>query len=96
MNNWRWDGDVWDYDPDQEAPWLFQDGQPILTGEIKCASKIDAEYIVKACNLFPELVKMVDKLASKLERLHFESDKDDLDIEVLFIESDELLIRAKQ
>jgi len=64
MNNWIWDGNVWDYDPEQESPCLYHSGRPILTGEIKCVSKDYAEYIVKACNLFPELVEISELISN--------------------------------
>jgi hypothetical protein len=49
---WEWDGNVWDYNPEQEAPWLVnQDGDRILSGEIKCHKEADAHLIAAA----PEL-----------------------------------------
>ena len=34
---WEWDGPVWDYEPENEAPWLLDaDGHPVLQGEIQC------------------------------------------------------------
>jgi hypothetical protein len=61
---WEWDGPVWNYDPENEAPWIVgqPNGKSILTGEIKCASKEDAEYLVQAANLLPEFVVALEDM----------------------------------
>jgi hypothetical protein len=56
---WQWDSNVWDYDPDNEAPWLVTDAYAVgiekhldqgvvLRGVIKCRSKDDAHLIAAA------------------------------------------------
>ena len=54
---WKWDGDVWDYDYAEEAPWLIgKDNQIILKGEIECANKASAHLIAAAPELY-EFIK---------------------------------------
>lgn len=59
---WEWDGTPWQYDSDNEAPWLMQspwDGinsKRILGGSIYCESEADARLIAKA----PELLEAAE------------------------------------
>jgi hypothetical protein len=48
---WGWDGKVWDYDHEQEAPWLVRSDsadarivEKVIGGEIEC-TEANAEYI---------------------------------------------------
>lgn len=58
---WEWDGNVCDYDPENEAPWLVQapwdskESQSILIGSIKCKSKANAKLIAAAPELLAAL-----------------------------------------
>lgn len=45
---WSWDGKVWNYDSEQEAPWLVADRKSIVTGEVHC-SEANATFIA-ACD----------------------------------------------
>lgn len=51
---WEWDGDVSNYDPENEAPWLAQapwtsrDSKNVLMGTIKAVRAEDAAYIAAA------------------------------------------------
>lgn len=57
---WEWDGDVSNYDPLNEAPWLvFDDVTPVLTGEIKCRNPADARLIAAAPELLETLKQMI-------------------------------------
>lgn len=46
---WGWDGPVWNYDPEEEAPWLVQegDGLTVITGELMCSEE-NAEFVALA------------------------------------------------
>lgn len=52
---WEWDGNVCNYDPENEAPWLVQapwhakGRKRVLTGSIMCDRESDAAFIA-ACN----------------------------------------------
>ena len=41
---WSWDGKVWNYDSEQEAPWLVADRKSIVTGAVHC-SEANATFI---------------------------------------------------
>jgi hypothetical protein len=61
---WNWDGEVWDYDPENEAPWLVDAADKrVLWGGIKCDSAANARLIA-ACN--PETMRA---LLAELDRL---------------------------
>lgn len=57
---WAWDGPVWDYDPDNESPWLLTDegskSDFVLTGEMKC-TEADARLIAAS----PELLYLAQR-----------------------------------
>jgi len=58
---WKWDGNVCDYDPTNEAPWIIAgalDETPVLTGEIKCSNPANARLIASAPDLL-EVLQMV-------------------------------------
>ncbi len=60
---WKWDGDVCDYDPEQEAPWLVGAlGESILTGEIHCERTTDRDFIVRACNSHDDLLAVCERI----------------------------------
>ena len=61
---WKWDGNVCDYDPEQEAPWLVLDPDssttdPILRGEIHCGNPANARLIAAAPDLLKALQAML-------------------------------------
>jgi len=62
---WYWDGNICDYDPENETPWLvqepwhFKESQAILTGYIKCKSEANARLIAAA----PELLAVLQAIA---------------------------------
>jgi len=48
---WRWDGNVCNYNPEEEAPWIVagkNDEIAVLTGGISCANEADARLIAAA------------------------------------------------
>jgi hypothetical protein len=63
---WEWDGPVWQYDKDNEAPWLVQhpwrsvESKTVLGGSIKCQSEADARLIAKSPELY-DLIKYILK-----------------------------------
>lgn len=64
---WKWDGNVCDYDPEQEAPWLVLDPDssttdPILRGEIHCGNPANARLIAAA----PELLKALQAMLTHM------------------------------
>lgn len=56
---WEWDGPVWSYDSDNEAPWLIQSESDhrvfVLMGSIRCNNKADARLIAAAPDLLHAL-----------------------------------------
>lgn len=59
---WEWDGSVWDYNPEQEAPWLMAPApirRPIIQGEVNC-SFANANYIAAAS---PDVVAHLCRIA---------------------------------
>jgi hypothetical protein len=62
---WNWDAKVWDYNHEQEAPWLVtKDGTFVLQGSIDCR-EIDARLIADA----PMLLAERDTLAARVKVL---------------------------
>jgi hypothetical protein len=57
---WEWDGDVWEYDRETEAPWLMsaKTGMPVIQGDIDCM-RDDAILIAAAPDLLEALIHMV-------------------------------------
>ena len=53
---WEWDGDVWEYDRETEAPWLMsaKTGMPVIQGDIDCM-RDDARLIAAAPDLLEAL-----------------------------------------
>jgi len=59
---WKWDGNPCDYDPENEAPWLLdENGNPVLTGTIKCVSPEHARLIAAAPDLLATLQFIVEE-----------------------------------
>jgi hypothetical protein len=69
---WSWDGPVWDYNYDEEAPWLVAKSvaDPVLRGEIKCDRKADADFIA-ACNpaTILSLIARIEELEANVKAL---------------------------
>lgn len=65
---WKWDGDVWGYDREQEAPWLLAgpDDKRVLWGEIN-AHESDAKLIARAPSLLRELIERVRAMEKVVE-----------------------------
>ena len=60
---WEWDGNVWDYNPVFEAPWLEGgDGRIILKGAITCSSEANAHLIAAAPELYEACETMLFEL----------------------------------
>lgn len=51
LGPWKWDGNVCNYDPNQEAPWLTAGDIVVLGGEITCKVEADAALIAAAPDL---------------------------------------------
>lgn len=60
---WFWDDKVWDYDPEQQAPWLINSNDDrILSGQITCLNEADARLIAAAPDLLKALEGTIDWL----------------------------------
>ena len=63
---WEWDGNVWQYDEQNEAPWLiqapYQDvrSKTVLSGRIRCNTEADARLIASAPELLDALIVCCD------------------------------------
>lgn len=63
---WEWDGNVWQYDEQNEAPWLiqapYQDvrSKTVLSGRIRCNTEADARLIAAAPELLEVLHECID------------------------------------
>ena len=57
---WKWDDTVWDYDREEQAPWLVteRDDARVLWGEVKC-SEPNAHLIAAAPDLYEALEALV-------------------------------------
>ncbi|WP_369952120.1 hypothetical protein [Ralstonia syzygii] len=66
---WEWDGNVWSYDSDNEAPWLVQSGSDhrvfVLMGSIRCNEEADARLIAAE----PELLEALQEAISLIESI---------------------------
>lgn len=66
---WEWDGRVWGYDKEQEAPWLNdREGNRILWGEIN-AHKRDAELISHAPSDLAYLLSLLESSEKEAREL---------------------------
>lgn len=72
QGEWKWDGNVCDYDPYHESPWLVDEKDsypPILGGQIKCANPANASYIAAANPAaILELLDRLEKAEKDAER----------------------------
>ena len=55
---WKWDGDVWDYDDVEEAPWLITKDAPIITGQVDC-NYSNARLIAASPDLLKALADII-------------------------------------
>lgn len=78
---WQWDGNVCDYDPEQEAPWIVDvELSRVLTGTIKCKNPADARLLAAAPDLLAcqtmgaqlNTPDFLDWIADRLEHIHGE------------------------
>lgn len=60
---WKWDGNVYKYDPEEEAPWLIAENTEVLEGEIHCKSEADARLIEAS----PDLLAACEAFCSQIE-----------------------------
>jgi len=62
---WEWDGRVWQYDEQEEAPWLVQapwhdiKSKAVLSGSIRCNTEANARLIAAAPDLLDALRSML-------------------------------------
>ena len=57
---WHWDDTVWDYDPEQQAPWLVDGNDDrVLSGEIQC-NEANARLIAAA----PDMAMALELIAA--------------------------------
>ena len=72
---WEWDANVWNYDPEQEAPWLVSAGNDkVLFGQIGCTSESNARLIAAAPDLLDALTQAeyaVNKSVSGLTKVGY-------------------------
>lgn len=66
---WVWDGKPWDYDREEEAPWIVNatTGDPAIRGEIDC-TEANAAFIVKAVNNHYQLLEVLKDMATVAEQ----------------------------
>ena len=63
---WEWYGRVWQYDEQEEAPWLVQapwhdiKSKAVLSGSIRCNTEADARLIAAAPDLLEALKACID------------------------------------
>ncbi len=79
---WKWDGDVWDYEDVEEAPWLITKECPIITGQVEC-SHTNAVLISKS----PELLHGLIELRLMFPDGYYHVDREKKDILEKLIES---------
>lgn len=75
---WQWDGNVCDYDPEQEAPWLVAGDTypPILGGQIRCSRPDDAAYIAAANPAKAiELIDAIQALQAEVDALKADAER---------------------
>jgi hypothetical protein len=70
---WDWDGNVWTYDPEEEAPWLIGGDTAVLRGSIICDNPANARLIAAA----PKLYEALQLCVSQIEALCSEGDVPD-------------------
>jgi hypothetical protein len=64
---WEWDANVWDYDPEQEAPWLVSAGNDkVLFGQIGCTSEANARLIAAAPDLLDALAVLIELVSFQI------------------------------
>lgn len=56
---WKWDGKVWDYDKEDEAPYLMSEDSIVLKGEIECENENDAHLISAAPDLLDAAIGII-------------------------------------
>ena len=68
---WAWDGNVCDYDKENEAPWLVssEGHPPVLGGTITCTRHNDASYIAAAS---PDAILALIKRVEDAEAIAFQ------------------------
>ena len=69
---WVWDGNVCDYDKEQEAPWLvneslsIEEGYVILGGEITCDNEANAALIKESPAMYEALSECYQQALEEL------------------------------